>query len=379
MITLRFLSLYVLTGICSSIFNLSYANSIVYPSYIEKGRVYSFPLNVYSNYTSSGGSIHTIEDYGALFSIDTKYSLNGFNAYCLSSSLFSWTSDKRYYGLTVAKDTVIAIVNATSDTKAYLRNGDVTPSKYTVYSGGGSWDAQGVFTPTFPLPSGKTWCSGKPFDNTLVSQINSPLPGINGTLTGTLVLYAGPNADFGLINIPLLYWSLPFRGDEIASSQSIQVIKSRECTISAPPIIDFGTVSGFGVPENDFLKQVSGELRVQCGPGGDASLAKIQLIGDALPKYGYILPMKNSDGESAPGEIRGWVNRTPVPTTKCSGGASSSGELFFGDSSKWYDVGEISDGSNTIPYVFNLCGSGANKSANLGPASATAVVNLSWE
>ncbi|EPL6453503.1 hypothetical protein N0G65_000621 [Providencia rettgeri] len=387
MITLRFLSLYVLTGICSSIFNLSYANSIVYPLSIEKGTAYSFPLNVHSNYPTAGGGIYTITDYAALFMIDTKYNLNGMSSSCLSSSLFSWTSDNRYYGITVAKDTVIAIVNATSDSTAFLRNGNVTPTQYAVYSGGGSWDAKGVFTPTFPLPSGKTWCSGKPFDNTMITQINSPLPGVEGTLTGTLVLYAGPNADVGLINTPQLYWNLTLRGTEIASSQSIKVITGLECTVSAPPVINFGQVNlwnfagnSTGLPggaRRDVLAVSDGELGINCNGDSSSKTSGVLTLKGVTRKYTNDLEVRmDATNSLAPATVRAsFMNRTSA----CNSTGTNFGPTTGKPDADKVQIAELSAGQTNIPYRFSLCSFPEEGINIFGSASATATMTLNWD
>lgn len=150
------------------------------------------------------------------------------------------------------------------------------------------------------------------------------------------------------------------------------------CTISAPPTISFGTIPGVGIKENSYIAQQTGNLNINCNsddPDATSSV-KVQVLG-ATEGYDYILPLHNENNLLAPGEIRGWINR-PADKT-CSGYGSVTGGLSFGDSSKWYSGGDLKVGNNTIPYVFNLCGSGKNEANNLGRASATATVNISWD
>ena len=159
---------------------------------------------------------------------------------------------------------------------------------------------------------------------------------------------------------------------------TVTYIPPLNCSISAPPTINFGTISGLDVKENTFLAQQVGNLNINCSSDdfSRAASVKVQILGEAVPNYSYILQLRNERNEPAPGEIRGWINR-PADQT-CSGYGSVTDGLYFGDSSKWYSSGELKVGTNIIPYVFNLCGSGHNKANNLGRASATATINLLW-
>lgn len=207
------------------------------------------------------------------------------------------------------------------------------------------------------------------------------------SLTITPSLYVGKRAKAGTYSLPnSLYASLygtnglyPYPAgalDYLLAGGSVTVM-DMSCTISAPPTIDFGTISGVDIKENSYIAQKTGNLNINCnGDAQDVASMKVQVLG-ATEGYSYILPLYNDSKQLAPGEIRGWINR-PADQT-CSGSASETNGLDFGDGSKWYSGGELKAGNNTIPYVFNLCGSGKNQANNLGHASTTATVNVTWD
>lgn len=246
------------------------------------------------------------------------------------------------------------------------------PSAYSQYAKYGTssttpWDLQA---------QGGSSCSPTAYPCTPKSQ---------GSLKAKL--YLGRNVSEGAYTIPKTtvtvgngYGGVRMPLVVFDGTMKLTVQAPLSCSISAPPAIDFGIVHGFGAKENSFLAQKTGDLAINCTANNSTTAtasAKVQVLGEALSSYKYILPLKNDNGELAPGEIRGWLNR--APTNTCSGGASSTNGLIFGDSSQWYDTETLKVGSNKIPYVFNLCGSGKNKVSNLGPASATATINISWD
>lgn len=183
-----------------------------------------------------------------------------------------------------------------------------------------------------------------------------------------------PRVSVGKIDISSreVQQGLSLSGRQILINQTLD-----SCTISAPLAINFGTIPGGDIKKNSYIAQKTGNLNINCnGDAQDITSVKVQVLG-ATEGYSHILPLYNDSKLLAPGEVRGWINRPEDQT--CSGFASATNGLDFGDGSKWYSGGELKGGNNTIPYVFNLCGSGKNQAKNLGHASATATVNVSWD
>ncbi len=211
----------------------------------------------------------------------------------------------------------------------------------------------------------------------------SPVRTISGSLK--LGIYVKPGTPKNTLTIPQIsVGKINTGGYEVQhnlslSGQQLSINPGFDsCTISAPATINFGTIPGLGIKENSYIAQQTGNLNINCNsdaPDVTASV-KVQVLG-ATEGYDYILPLRNENNVLSPGEIRGWINR-PADQT-CSGYGVTTGGLYFGDSSKWYSGGDFKVGNNTIPYVFNLCGSGKNEANNLGRASATATVNISWD
>lgn len=205
-----------------------------------------------------------------------------------------------------------------------------------------------------------------------------------GSLSGKI--YVGPKAALGTRVVPVVYAGTGivltdgtmFTGGRLLGdgSNTLTIASPLTCSVVSPPVIDFGVIYGVGIKENSFIAQDIGNINISCNGGPSSSaLVKVQVLANV--NLSWILPLTLDNGDLSPGEIRGWINQSPTNT--CSGNADVTNGLRFGDSNKWYDGGELKAGSNTIPYVFNLCGSGKNKINNLGHASATATINLSWD
>lgn len=293
------------------------------------------------------------------------------------TSRFVTTSDG-VWGYKLANDVVLTFDGTMTGNIWYHNNGSLrtVSSSFSSSSGYVGWN--GSKTPV-------TFCAGYPalqLNTSATVQINRSV--VTASYQGSIGLYAGPQAAVGTYSIPSVELikaidsSSGYNAVNLLSTQAVvRVVPKLSCVISAPPAINFGVIHGLGINENAFIAQQTGNLTINCDGGYQdlATSVKVQVLGERAPCCNYILRLKNNSGANSPGEIRGWINQTP--TNSCSG--SSNNLLRFGDSSKWFDGGTLKPGTNLIPYVFNLCGSGDNKAANLGETSATATVNISWD
>ncbi|HBO24282.1 MAG TPA: hypothetical protein DD649_15545 [Providencia sp.] len=157
---------------------------------------------------------------------------------------------------------------------------------------------------------------------------------------------------------------------------TVTYIPPLNCSISAPPTINFGIINGFNTKSDEYLAQQTGDLNINCFSDDPNRVAnvKIQVIGKA-ENWPNILTLRNEENNISAGEIRGWIR--PQGDLSCSG-SSGTNTMYFSSPDRWIDGGKIKNGINLIPYVFYLCGSGNNKANNLGRASATATINLLW-
>lgn len=298
----------------------------------------------------------------------------------LAASDLLWGSVDGYYGIILAPG-IVAVLNGYSNVRStgYSNNVFISNVSFNFFSD--------------PIPSPENTPQGIYHNNgSVVYRINST-SGSNsfdrqGEASVSGGIYISPSAKSGTYSYPKIqlmplsgttsgyddFFLLPF-----GEAGSFRYIAARlECTVSAPPTINFGTIHGLGVKENSYIAQETGNININCTSDSQdvTTGAKIQILGPTEGQS-YILPLYNEDNNVAPGEIRGWVNRTADQT--CSGYGAATDGLYFGDSSKWYPGGDLKVGNNTIPYVFNLCGSGKNGASNLGHASTTATVNISWD
>lgn len=295
---------------------------------------------------------------------------------------FPLTTMGGYTGYEFSPGFLLVLYSGTlSGSRALYSNGSSQNYSYSF-----SFSSMGVLSPTTNTES--AWCADPRKTYNLGTSAYPVAP--NGQTMGSVKtgIYVSSSVSANTsVTVPSYYIN---RGRPVDSGQGGPLIKGTgqsyniagdklKCTISAPPTIDFGVIQGLGLKENSFISQKTGDINVNCSNENGMNIinnVKVQVLGTTAG-YNYILPLRNENNELAPGEIRGWINR-PADQT-CSGNGSLTNGLFFNDSSKWYSGGELRAGANSIPYVFNLCGSGKNQVNNLGHASATATINISWD
>lgn len=327
---------------------------------------------------SFSGSV-TVPMNAFLNESDSLYSGFGFAPITSGGGICSnyqnnWKTIDGYYGYEVETGVLLIIYDANI-------TGSVMSSSYGTAAVNGTFNRYGILSGAIPPKTNSENCYSyltESFITTKETTIE-----INGQY-GYYISSRAVAGSFSLHRIGLRRAKgQTINGDYITINASdlltITYIPPMNCSISAPPTINFGTINGLDVKENTFLAQQIGNLNINCSSDDSSKAAsvKVQILGETAPNYSYILQLRNEKNEPAPGEIRGWINR-PADQT-CSGYGSVTDGLYFGNSSKWYSSGELKVGTNIIPYVFNLCGSGKNKVNNLGRASATATINLLWD
>ena len=197
-------------------------------------------------------------------------------------------------------------------------------------------------------------------------------------------LYAGPEAKPGTYTVPKLgVWY--FSGVTLetqtttVNSYNFNVISNKlECTVSPPSIIDFGQINLQGKKDGDSLGVRTGDLSISCtNSNNPAATAKATVsVTGTTARTNNTLRMNLEGSAEAPAEIRGLIGQNIQKTTICDGGTSYSGLIDFANTSQALDIGTFNVGNNTVPYSFSLCANGGN---NMGTASATATINVTWE
>lgn len=192
-------------------------------------------------------------------------------------------------------------------------------------------------------------------------------------------LWIGPQAQAGTYVVPSIH--LMSGGYALSAGQITLVENTMECVISAPPVIDFGTVNIFGRDFSDdtaVLGSYSGSLGISCTAGvPDAeSSATVSVLGNT-GRYTRTLALTLEDGSPSPAEIRGYMGSGIPNEGLCEGGGLDSW-LAFGNPDRKIPIGSLSVGYNAVPYNFSLCPN-RNPSNVTGRASATATINVSWD
>lgn len=214
-------------------------------------------------------------------------------------------------------------------------------------------------------------------------SLNYPFMGDRGdrgvsTVSGSINvgLYIPKNIASGSYTIPQYkagrYWS-----DNIllAGSDDTVIISkaSLECTASAPPTINFGTVNLNGVSNNGLLASKVQGIDISCTADAASAVAEqmnISFTGDYSDTYWGRLSVKNSSGVSM-GYIRGRYLDTGG---LCAG--DTENEVGFDGTSGTKKINNVGVGTTHIPITWSLC---SNGSGLLGDGSAQATVNIDWD
>lgn len=157
------------------------------------------------------------------------------------------------------------------------------------------------------------------------------------------------------------------------------------CTISAPPVIDFGQVNLWNFAGNstgqpggarkDVLGVVDGELGINCNGDSSSQRSGVLTMTGVTRKYGNDLEVRMDATDSlAPATVRSsFGTRRP--------GCATGGTTFSNSSSNSnkVEIPELSVGQTNIPYRFSLCSFPEGGINLFGSASATATMTLDWD
>lgn len=340
----------------------SQALSIGVPSGIYSpgsGIIWSDSVN--DSYSSPTGWFYsTIVDQSCFF-FNIRYS-NG-DAFNSSSNTFT-SSDGKYTGLKIAED-IIFVVN----------NANVNVSGGGGASGGANFDINGNTIATGSgiiqkLPN--TYCVTAPANNTLPNKINA---GRKISFNGNVAIYVGPNAAFGTYNVPAVFAGLYTEpGVPLSAAGSITIKNVLECSISAPPTIDFGQVDGKGdgwvpVANRDSI------LKIDCSSelAGLKKSANVSFTAGPLYYNRSELLEMTTDGSYGVGILNGRYGQGNISSCSASNTNSPDAVKFNGTVSKTL---ELNIGTNEIPITWTLCRRG--DTVRYGNTSAQATVNVNW-
>jgi hypothetical protein len=256
------------------------------------------------------------------------------------------------------------------------------------------FSSSGVLSPSTDTES--PWCADpRRTDNLGAIDIAAPWGETTGSIRAGI--YVSPSVNINSsVSVPSFYVN---RGRPVESAQGGPLIKGTgvtytvsspplQCSISAPPTIDFGTVNLWNFAGNttgspggankDVLSVVDGNLSISCERGDSQDITttatKLTLSGK-IPAGGFSndldVTMDNS-GNPAPATIRASIKNIVSPCL------SSGGTTFSGSNSK-IDINGLSVGENSIPYRFSLCSRPAAGINQFGSASAQATITLDWD
>lgn len=209
----------------------------------------------------------------------------------------------------------------------------------------------------------------------------------NGSTTVNLTekVHVGPNAVRNNTYTPsttsLSYYVRDSTRITSAVLPTIMIADPLECTISPPDTITFGEINITSASNGQVLAY-SGikNLQVNClYNGANSRPATIQVTGN-VGRYTDTLRMYWDDSSvstDTPAEIRGFIG-APLPSAgECNGknNGYTNYITFQASANQQISIGNLSTGTNIIPYSFSLCSNGIQAD---GDANAQAVINLTW-
>lgn len=250
----------------SSIFyaGVTFISSLLfsYPSFsaneIRIGEITPFPIN---------STIHDVFDKQINFS-DGEEMVGGIStrnmATCASANLSEpkqWSSDGKFFGYPIATDVLFNFVGGNNTTIAAKIRLGVSPQPFNFKS---NWNSNGTNTTT---AENITTCKNYEYMFLAIDPPKSPiLPTVisDSTLSGTIYIYAGPNAEIGSLTSELLHAvSLEYQQIIPALTVSRSI---RTCTMNiTPDNIDFGVFEQRSTFKT--LKTISSELSINCVDG----------------------------------------------------------------------------------------------------------------
>ena len=169
------------------------------------------------------------------------------------------------------------------------------------------------------------------------------------------------------------------------SEDVIVVMPPFSCTINTPPKINFGNVNVWdwegntsGTPggnRKDVLGVIDGNFTINCtGEDGVRTPAKLTLSGTVQAYSNDLKMTMDASSELAPATVRASIKSIIAP---CSTEGTSFNHGNTTPPANEVDLGELTVGSNQVPYRFSLCALGEGFKS--GAASASATVTIDWE
>ncbi|MTC48285.1 hypothetical protein GKR59_01265 [Providencia alcalifaciens] len=193
-------------------------------------------------------------------------------------------------------------------------------------------------------------------------------------------IYAAKSTTLESANSPFIHFNVLFGwlagsgafGAAIPAN-TIVVTDPLTCSVSAPSLIDFGTVNTTGISGNNLIESSNKGLSITCNsnnPGAMSNNLTISFTSSNL--FGQnALGLKNINAELM-GYIRGvYLDNTP----SCV--ADTQNQIIF-DGSPTKTINNIGVGQTLVPITWSLCKNSMGKNF-YGDASASATVVISWD
>ena len=219
------------------------------------------------------------------------------------------------------------------------------------------------------------------FDVDAAAANRQPSSGAN--LSGTIRtgIYIPPNTPLGTYTLKKLYigfYGMVYQqGSEpaISDNDTITVTEppSLECTISAPPTINFGMVNIIGASADKLLSSKTQGINITCSSDYADTVAKEMNISFTKTSGGggwWRLNVSNTAGDVMAYIRARYVNEGGT----CTG--DSANELGFDGVNGKKTINNVGVGITNIPITWSLC---SNGSGLLGVGTAQATVNINWD
>ena len=367
---------------------------------VKKGGTFVWTGDVVQN-SITGSSRISIPFYnGAVIATgDNPY----FPAGCTAKQT-KWVTVDNRIGIYLADDLILEVVGS-AETKAVGSGAISGTSRISTNSGTYPSGANGTsgydFLYSGSGPDLSTPMLGVPYPSLFVSYYSYPASDNLWTQTVTHTsslqgrIYAGKNFKSTGVNVDVCVYTRPYDAwtksisvkPIVSGTTTVKYISGLECTISAPPTINFGEVNLWnfvgnstgqpGGARRDVLAVSDGELGINCNGDSSSKTSGVLTLKGVTRKYTNDLEVRmDATNSLAPATVRAsFMNRTSACNSNGTNFATTSGKP---DADK-VQIAELSAGQTNIPYRFSLC-SFPEEGINLfGSASATATMTLNWD
>jgi hypothetical protein len=302
-----------------------------------------------------------------------------YNSIVYPGATWGMSSDGAAYGFILAPD-IILVIDGTASVNAQSAIGqDGTIGGWTVnYSGkalptvtGSGNNLPQVFTAS-PGQGDHYWGVGPLNDD------QNHWLSITPRFYGNSSVYLGPKAKAGVLTIPNTISMEIVDGSKlniIEAGTTIEIKKPEiACTVSSPPVIDFGQVSAKGDGWIAIGVQES-LVQINCS-GSEEFLYNGSISFTASPLYYGRSEMLEltTDGSSGVGILKGNYGINNVSACSSGNSNSDSAVKFNGSVSKTLD---LAAGLNEVPITWTICRRGDVQ--GVGYTSAQATMNLNWD